>query len=195
MKYPTHEEMIDYVWHSNRIDYNTIEPKSLTREYVMGKFQYPKGLQDDEISRHVLALMSVIRHAHVRNPSLSGLAQKFHRILMKGLMDKPGHFRDYGVWVGGYGTVNHQDIPTYMKRLDGMLDRAMRTKDAWSIHDEFECIHPFGDGNGRTGRLLMNFVRLRLGFPLLTVTYGRDADQYKYYRKIQEYRDAHFKLL
>ena len=48
---------------------------------------------------------------------------------------------------------------------------------AWSVHDRFERIHPFLDGNGRVGRILMNQLRLQLGLPWLTVRF-EDREQY-----------------
>lgn len=61
---------------------------------------------------------------------------------------------------------------------------------AWRMHHEFECVHPFVDGNGRTGRLLLNAIRLRAGLPWLTVQPGEE--QYAYYRLIQRYRASTF---
>lgn len=61
---------------------------------------------------------------------------------------------------------------------------------AWRIHHEFECVHPFVDGNGRAGRLLLNALRLDAGLPWLTVHPG--DEQHEYYRAIRRYRDRSF---
>jgi Fic family protein len=194
MIFPINDELIDYIWHSNRIDCNTFDPGDLTRSIV--EHCYAGSTENIEVSDHMNALATVIVETKLNTPiSLTKMALKIHKILGEHIMDKPGTFRTYGVTVGGHSTVPHKYIPKYMKRLDAMLADAKTAEDAWAIHDYFECCHPFGDGNGRSGRLLMNYVRLRLGLPLLIVTYGRDGDQYKYYRKIQEYRDNKFKLL
>jgi Fic family protein len=60
---------------------------------------------------------------------------------------------------------------------------------AWRMHDEFESAHPFVDGNGRTGRLLLNVLRLRAGLPWATVLESRKHD---YYRTIRAYQEHGF---
>lgn len=47
------------------------------------------------------------------------------------------------------------------------------------MHIEFESIHPFEDGNGRTGRLILNWHRERLGLPLLII---KDSEKQEYYK-------------
>lgn len=61
---------------------------------------------------------------------------------------------------------------------------------AWRMHHEFECVHPFVDGNGRTGRLLLNALRRRFGLPWQTINPG--PEQANYYRSIRQYRRRHF---
>ena len=61
---------------------------------------------------------------------------------------------------------------------------------AWRMHHEFECVHPFVDGNGRTGRLLLNALRLRAGLPWLNIKPG--PEQYAYYELIRRYRKSTF---
>jgi Fic family protein len=139
---PTPDQIIDYVWHSNRIDSNTVDPKKLTRAMVEDAYNNRIN-GTGELVQHVQALFSVCHVVDESTATPTKLVRMFHSILMKDLIDEPGNFRTYGVWVGGYGTVNHKDIPKYMKRLDGMLVDARTEQDAWEIHDEFECIHPF----------------------------------------------------
>jgi Fic family protein len=64
---------------------------------------------------------------------------------------------------------------------DYFLDKISR------FHLEFENIHPFCDGNGRIGRVLINYQLMQLGFPLVII---RDKEKQTYYDSFGEYRDT-----
>lgn len=56
-------------------------------------------------------------------------------------------------------------------------------------HLKFVTIHPFGDGNGRISRLLMNFILHRSGFPMLNISYGKRASYYNALERSQINRE------
>ena len=58
------------------------------------------------------------------------------------------------------------------------------------FHLEFEHVHPFNDGNGRMGRVLINYQLMKLGFPSIII---RDKEKDVYYDSFKEYRDSHKK--
>lgn len=113
-----------------------------------------------------------------------------HAVLMASEPDKrPGQYRRVDVGVGGQHKMHWARVPMAMGRL---LMKVGKLGDneawCWNMHHEFEHIHPFIDGNGRTGRLWMNALRLACGLPWLTI-YERDRQAY--YRRIVEWEKAH----
>lgn len=192
---PTDGEKTNFIWHSNRIDHNTVDPHYLTRQLVHGCVAGAAG--EPEIEDHVKALDYIVAKANGATPEGPLMLIKHTHKLLMGRIEPSiaGKYRQVAVYVGSSQMLHWAKIPQYLDRLADMVKAAKTEEDAWAIHDEFECIHPFMDGNGRTGRLLLSYVRLWLGFPLEVVRYGRDGDQFKYYKKIQEYRANRFKQI
>ncbi len=101
----------------------------------------------------------------------------------------PGRYRTVRVWVGSGEKLDPEQVPSGMDMLyiatmntlrasyQGVL-QGISADAAWNLHHWFESIHPFIDGNGRTGRTWMNYLRLRMGSPWLTVTYRGRWDYY-----------------
>jgi Fic family protein len=90
---------------------------------------------------------------------------KLHSVLMNGIREDAGQYRNHGVRITGSNvvTANCLKVPVLMKSL--MEDIAAGNKDvigfAAKIHSRFEQIHPFSDGNGRVGRLLLTSMMLK----------------------------------
>ena len=81
-------------------------------------------------------------------------------------------------------------VPEVASRLSaGVGTRESALSAAFWCHDFFECIHPFIDGNGRTGRVIMAGITLALGFEPVVIW---KADQYRYYDKIDKWRAAYY---
>ena len=113
------------------------------------------------VSTHAQALWSYLRTPGGEEHMLS-----MHALLMTGQPHaQPGMYRTVGVSVGRYRAPPPGDVPTLMEKLwaycrtEG-LDPVVQS--AWT-HLVFETIHPFADGNGRTGRALVSRL---LGGPL-----------------------------
>jgi Fic family protein len=95
---------------------------------------------------------------------------ELQRILAQGVMDQgeAGKYRDLRVWVGGYSPPAPDDVPGLMSDLlrwwsESSAELSPVITSA-IIHYRFEAIHPFADGNGRTGRALALWELYRRGF-------------------------------
>lgn len=97
-----------------------------------------------------------------------------------------GKFRNFDVWIGAEKRpfVSESVFGSELMDVCALMNSA-NPKDHTEemcrhTHVLFERIHPFGDGNGRTGRILYNWHRLRIGLPIHIIHTG--AEQMEYYK-------------
>lgn len=128
------------------------------------------------------------------------LILEFHKNLTKNLGDRfegiPGTFATRGRIVGNYKAPDHSDVPALVNNLcEWLLDEFNFPKNrdinnaiiqAIVTHYYLAAIHPFNDGNGRTGRLIEFYILLRGGVPnifahFLSNYYNETRDNYYYY--------------
>jgi fido (protein-threonine AMPylation protein) len=111
-----------------------------------------------------------------------------HRRLMASQPGKfPGELRQVGVSVGGRLKMGPAEVRGEFPALLAAAAAAVPEDPegwCWGMHHRLEWVHPFWDGNGRTGRLWMNALRLTVGLRWLTVRY---EDRFAYYRSIEEW--------
>ena len=116
---------------------------------------------------------------------------KAHKIMMVGLVKEAGTFRSKGVGVFAGEQLIHAGTPAnYVPDLIGQLFEWLKKSKLHPLikscifHYEFEFIHPFADGNGRTGRLwhtliLAKWQEFFLWIPIETIIHERQEDYYK----------------
>jgi len=113
----------------------------------------------------------------------SGIVLKTHKILMLNqdlLQFQKGNFRVVPVWVGGREGMDFSYIP---EAVQVWCYNAWDDPKFWKRHHiRFETIHPFIDGNGRTGRLLMNWQRVKAGLPVLVIKEKEKQEYYKWFK-------------
>jgi Fic family protein len=133
------------------------------------------------------------------------LIREFHQMIGKNLGEHfdaiPGRFRDDNRVVGQYLAPDYKFVPELVNRLCIWLRREFHYNDGQNFstsviqaiitHVYIEWIHPFGDGNGRTGRLLEFYILLRSGLPsivshILSNFYNQTRPEY--YRQLDQAR-------
>lgn len=109
-----------------------------------------------------------------------------HRLLLeKEWAEIAGKYRLCGVRVGNHIAPAYYAIPGLMQAYVMFANQSETEKDCWNSHFNFEDIHPFRDGNGRTGRSLLNAMLMAKGHDPVVVL----ADErWEYYKKIQQWR-------
>ena len=114
-----------------------------------------------------------------------------HQMLIGGINDKiAGQFRKPGeyVRVGTHIAPSPEKVELMITMIldyyANNLDKYFVDKIA-KFHLDFETVHPFCDGNGRIGRVLMNYQLMRFGLPVVII---RDKEKAQYYKSFGEYR-------
>lgn len=162
----------------------------------------------DDILHYIKALNYGIERVSVKNFPIS---LRFIRELHKELMHKarvthfsdPGEFRKSQNWIGGTKPSNASFVPPPVEEMQNALNELetfMYNEDntptvikSGIIHSQFETIHPFLDGNGRTGRMLITFYLWKekyLEKPVLFLSSYFKRHQEVYYDKLAGYHDG-----
>lgn len=185
-------EVAEAVYNSNAIENSTLtlkETEKILLEMAVAR----------EVSvREVFEAKNLARVvAYIRNKSQEIEVHKeviifLHQMLIGGINDEiAGRFRKIGEYVR-VGT-HVAPAPEHVERMiDALLSEYSGNLSSFFLdkiakfHLEFETIHPFCDGNGRIGRVLINYQLQRLGFPSIII---RDKEKKEYYSTFTEYRD------
>jgi Fic family protein len=160
----------------------------------------------EEICNHVDALAYARRQLVDEKglPLSMRLLNETHRLLMRGVRgaDKqPGEIRRSQNWIGGSRPGNAVFVPPPHHLLPGLLgefEKYMHGEDtlpplvrAGLLHVQFETLHPYLDGNGRIGRLLITLLLEQWGLlekPLLYLSLFFKRHQSEYYRRLSAVR-------
>lgn len=157
---------LSLTYNSNKIEGSTLTENETGAILFHNKALPHKTLAEQlEAKNHQTALHFVFDFAHKKNAIDENFILKLHSILLSGIHPDAGYYRRHGVRIVGTQvvTANYVKIPFLMEELINEIDRNGEEVVARvaRVHAGFEQIHPFGDGNGRVGRLLMNCMLLK----------------------------------
>lgn len=162
----------------------------------------------DDILHYIKALNYGIKRMRADNfPMVLRFIRELHAELMRKArsthFSDPGEFRKSQNWIGGIKPDNASFVPPpvhEMHRALNDLEKFIHTADdipivikAGLIHGQFETIHPFLDGNGRTGRMLITFYLWKEGYlekPVLFLSSFFKKYQKLYYEKLLGYHNG-----
>ena len=177
-------EIPEMVYNSNAIENSPLTLKDtediLLRDIVRKDRDIREVFEAKNLSRIMESIL-----ADPSRPLSIALVLEWHKTLLSGISDAwAGRFRSGKEWVrvGAHIGANPEFVPSLMDetvaRYNADSDEWFLSRIAW-FHAEFETIHPFCDGNGRLGRVLINQQLMRLGYPPVIVkNKGKRTDYY-----------------
>ena len=186
------EFIVEYTYNSNAIEGNTLTLRE-TDLVLRGLTIDGKPLKDHmEAVGHKEAFDFVSELVKDNVPISEGIIKQIHYLVLADKREDRGVYRRVPVHIMG---AQHDPVQPYLikPKMEQLLyDFAASTEHIVTklarFHIEFEGIHPFIDGNGRTGRLLVNLELMKSGFPPIDIKF---TDRIAYYNAFDEYHVKH----
>jgi len=185
-------EIPEMIYNSNAIENSTLTLKETEKILLEMDVSRDVSLREVFEAKNLARIIEYIRTKSQEEEISSQMILLLHQMLLGNIDDSiAGKFRKQGeyVRVGTHIAPAPEHIDLMMKNY---LTEYTSAHDIYFLdsiarfHLDFETLHPFNDGNGRIGRVIINYQLQRLGYPGIMV---RDKEKQEYYKGFQEYRD------
>jgi Fic family protein len=186
-----------FTYNTNAIEGSELESKEVKE--ILEEDKWPKKSKEDIAETYgVNEAITFIRETK-EHISLA-LIKQLHKTVFKNSKSFAGEFRKPGEEVvvrSGLGDIVHMGAPQsrVISLLNELVEWYNKNKDRYPalilasvVHNQFENVHPFRDGNGRVGRLLLNNILLKNKLPPVNIDFKNRAE---YYHSLQEYEKNH----
>ena len=180
------EIAIAFTYNTNAIEGSTITLEE-ARLILEDKVAPSKSIRDiRETESHAAVFLQMLKNQE--NLSEQLLLKWHENIFRETKPDIAGQFRNYQVRVGLYIAPDWKKVEKLIKQLVLFVNESQlnSVEVAARAHYMFEKVHPFGDGNGRIGRLLMNFILWKNHYPMLVIEYKKRKSYYKALERSEE---------
>ncbi len=182
-----------FTYNTNAIEGSKLNKKEVVN--ILEQDKWPDKSKEDIAEAY--GMDEAIRFIRTNKESISlELIQKIHKIVFKNSKSFAGKFRKKGeevVVLNSSGVVVHEGAPqTRIKHLlKGLIEWYDKSKNKYPtlilvavIHNQFENIYPFADGNGRVGRILLNNILIKHKLPPININF---KNRIEYYNSLKSY--------
>jgi Fic family protein len=185
-----------FTYNTNAIEGSTLEEKEVREILEKNKWPIDKSKEDISEAQGVKEAIDYIRET--KEHLSVEIIREIHRIVFKNSKPFAGLFRPRGLEVvvsNGFGEIAHRGAPSthVIELLEELTEWYNKYKSKYPpillaavVHNQFENIHPFQDGNGRVGRILINNILLKHKIPPVDITLEKRIE---YYHTLQEYEN------
>lgn len=182
------EFIVEYTYNSNAIEGNTLTLRE-TDLVLRGLTIDKKPLREHlEVVGHKDAFDFISELVKDEIPISESIIKQIHYLVLADKREDRGVYRRVPVRILGS---SHEPVQSYLieEEMQSLISNYEKSEEnivtkLARFHIEFESIHPFIDGNGRTGRLLVNLELMKAGYPPIDIKF---ADRIKYYDAFEKY--------
>jgi Fic family protein len=193
--------ILSLTYHTNRIEGSTLtEPETGAILFHDSTIPDKSLIEHLEVKNHQTALQYLFNHMASGSGQIDEtLILNLHRMLMNSIRPDAGNYRQHSVRIAGADvpTANYIKVPFLIAELIEAINAAAHDTISHiaEIHSRFEQIHPFSDGNGRIGRLLIHAMALPRNLPPAVIRQEKKRFYYSYLNKAQQTQNKDLNLL